>query len=178
MTNRFSPVIESLHFCKDISLCAIVYCALPDSTDRHLLDFCLQHNLPVLHNIDEFAHANIPKPDFLAVFSLHKILSADEITLPKVAALNMHPSLLPLYKGANPWQEQFKARVKVSGFTIHKITSDIDGGEIISRKTFKIDYSLPHEMIIENALRDVGGPLFCRVLSHYNKGWQTTCSAK
>jgi methionyl-tRNA formyltransferase len=134
-----------------------------------LLSFAEEHELPCFRSIDDFAGSDIPRPDFLAVFSLHKILTADETALPKIAALNLHPSLLPLYKGPNPWQEQFKDRVEVSGFTVHKITPDIDGGEIISQQAFKMDYSLPGDAIMDNSLKDIGGPLLADTIINYGE---------
>ena len=169
MTNRFSSVVESLYFCRDILLTGIIYHALPGSVDRQLMDFCSMHKLSLFHSIDEFISSAVSRPDFLAVYSLHKILTEDEIKLPKIAALNLHPSMLPLYKGPNPLQEQFEDRVEFSGFTVHKITSDIDGGKIVSQKMFKIDYSLSFETIRKNSLRNIGGPLLCSAIIAYNK---------
>lgn len=48
--------------------------------------------------------------------------------------INIHPSLLPAFKGSkNAIKDAFLAGVKVSGVTIHWVTSDIDGGQIIAQ---------------------------------------------
>jgi phosphoribosylglycinamide formyltransferase 1 len=47
--------------------------------------------------------------------------------------LNIHPSLLPAFKGLNPQAQALKAGVKISGCTVHFVTEDLDGGPIIAQ---------------------------------------------
>jgi len=50
------------------------------------------------------------------------------------SVINIHPSLLPAYKGSvNAIEEAFLAGVKVSGVTVHWVNSDVDGGKIIAQ---------------------------------------------
>ena len=160
-TNRFSPVLEILSSYSMLSLQGIVYVPLPQSCDRRLIRFAAEKNIPCFHSFNEYAASRSERPDFLAVYALHVILSADETAIPKIAALNLHPSMLPLFKGKNPWSAQFQKHVVMSGFTVHRITPEVDSGEIIAQKQFVIDYSLPEDVIINNALRQVGGELLC-----------------
>lgn len=53
-------------------------------------------------------------------------------------AFNLHPSLLPKYAGANPWEEIFAAKEKYNGLTLHKITNVIDSGEIVLQRRYVI----------------------------------------
>jgi len=50
--------------------------------------------------------------------------------------INIHPSLLPLFKGANAIENSFKSDMKVAGVTIHKVTSELDSGEILAQECF------------------------------------------
>jgi len=50
--------------------------------------------------------------------------------------INIHPSLLPLFKGANAIKESFESGMKVAGVTIHKVTSELDSGEILAQECF------------------------------------------
>ncbi len=54
-------------------------------------------------------------------------------------AYNIHPTLLPKYKGLNPWEELFKNGDKVGGVTLHRITEQIDSGEILCQESFEIE---------------------------------------
>ena len=47
--------------------------------------------------------------------------------------LNIHPSLLPAFKGLNPQAQALNAGVKISGCTVHFVTEDLDGGPIIAQ---------------------------------------------
>jgi phosphoribosylglycinamide formyltransferase-1 len=47
--------------------------------------------------------------------------------------VNMHPSLLPAFKGLHPQQQAIDAGVRLSGATVHLVTSDLDAGPIIAQ---------------------------------------------
>lgn len=69
--------------------------------------------------------------DLIVLTNYTKELSSDVLTLGRF--INIHPSLLPSFKGADAIQRAFLAGVKVSGVTVHWVTSDIDGGKIIAQ---------------------------------------------
>ena len=73
---------------------------------------------------------------FLAGFM--KILSKNFITKFKGKILNIHPSLLPKYKGLNTHQRALNNKEKNSGCTVHFVNSKIDSGKIILQKKVKI----------------------------------------
>ena len=47
--------------------------------------------------------------------------------------VNIHPSLLPLFKGLHPQRQALEAGVKESGCTVHYVTNELDGGPIIAQ---------------------------------------------
>lgn len=53
-----------------------------------------------------------------------------------IKAINLHPSLLPLFKGANAIDESYNSDMKVGGVSIHWVSSELDAGEIIAQKSF------------------------------------------
>ena len=53
--------------------------------------------------------------------------------------INIHPSLLPKYKGLNTHKRVLKNKEKYSGCTVHFVTSKLDSGRIISQKKITID---------------------------------------
>ena len=67
-----------------------------------------------------------------------KILSKDFIKSFKGKILNIHPSLLPKYKGLNTHQRALSNNDKYSGCTVHFVNSRLDSGKIIIQKKVKI----------------------------------------
>ena len=54
-----------------------------------------------------------------------------------VKAINLHPSLLPLFKGAKAIEESYHSNMKVGGISVHFVNEELDGGEIIAQECFK-----------------------------------------
>lgn len=54
-----------------------------------------------------------------------------------IKAINLHPSLLPLFKGANAIKESFESDMKVAGVSVHYVNDELDGGQIIAQKAFE-----------------------------------------
>ena len=67
-----------------------------------------------------------------------KILSGDFIKNFTKPILNIHPSLLPKYKGLNTHKRVIKNKEKYSGSTVHLVTAKLDSGKIILQKKIKI----------------------------------------
>jgi len=67
-----------------------------------------------------------------------RILSKRFIKKLKIKILNIHPSLLPKYKGINTHERVIKNREKFTGCTVHYVTSKLDSGRIIIQKKLRI----------------------------------------
>ena len=67
-----------------------------------------------------------------------KILSKDFIWKFKGKILNIHPSLLPKYKGLNTHHRAIQNKEKYSGCTVHLVNSKLDSGKIILQKKVKL----------------------------------------
>ena len=68
-----------------------------------------------------------------------KILSKNFIHSFKGQILNIHPSLLPKYKGLNTHERAIKNKDRYSGCTVHFVTDKLDSGKIIIQKKVKIN---------------------------------------
>ena len=68
-----------------------------------------------------------------------KILSKSFINNFKGKILNIHPSLLPKYKGLNTHERAIRNKDKYSGCSVHFVNSRLDSGKIISQKKVRIN---------------------------------------
>ena len=76
--------------------------------------------------------------EMICLAGFMKILSNNFIRKFKGKILNIHPSLLPKYKGLNTHRRALKNKDKYSGCTVHFVNSKLDSGKIILQKKVKI----------------------------------------
>ena len=81
---------------------------------------------------------NKEKIKFICLAGFMKILSKDFIKKFRGKIVNIHPSLLPKYKGLNTHIKAIQNKDKVAGCTVHFVTAKLDSGKIILRKEVKI----------------------------------------
>ncbi len=77
-------------------------------------------------------------PDLIVLISYGKILPSSILTIPKIASINVHPSLLPKYRGPAPVEWALINGETKTGITIIKMDENIDTGNIILQKEVEI----------------------------------------
>ena len=92
-------------------------------------------------------------PDLFAVASYGKIVPQPILDIPALGALNVHPSLLPLYRGATPLQAQLRDGVALGGVSIILMDAGMDTGDIVVQRESPIGpretYGELHERFAE-----------------------------
>ena len=78
------------------------------------------------------------KINLICLAGFMKVLSKNFIKNFKGKILNIHPSLLPKFKGLNTHERAIKNKEKFSGCTVHYVNSKLDSGKIILQKKVKI----------------------------------------
>ena len=78
------------------------------------------------------------KVELICLAGFMKILSANFIKNVNMPILNIHPSLLPKYKGLNTHYRAIKNNEKYSGATVHIVNKKLDSGKIILQERVKI----------------------------------------
>jgi phosphoribosylglycinamide formyltransferase 1 len=73
-------------------------------------------------------------PDLVVLCGFMRILTP--VFTSQVRSINLHPSLLPAFKGANAIKRSFESDDKVCGVSVHWVSEELDGGEIILQKSF------------------------------------------
>ena len=77
-------------------------------------------------------------PDIVVVVAYGLILTKDFMSIPKFGCINVHPSLLPRWRGAAPIQRSIEAGDELTGITIMKMDEGLDTGDIIYQEPIPI----------------------------------------
>ena len=93
------------------------------------------------------------KIDLICLAGYMKILSSDFIRKFKNPILNIHPSLLPKYKGLNTHRRAIKNKDKFSGATVHLVTHKLDSGKTILQKKVRISKSDTEQTLAKKVLK-------------------------
>jgi phosphoribosylglycinamide formyltransferase-1 len=86
------------------------------------------------------------KVDLVCLAGYMRIVGETLLNAYEGKIINIHPSLLPAFRGANAVEQAVAYGVKVYGITIHWVNSDLDGGKIIAQRAFPYEGSDPAEV--------------------------------
>ncbi len=107
-------------------------------------EFALAHNIQVYQTEsiknDETLKQKLKdlNPDFFVTFAFGQILTQEVLDIPKVATVNLHASLLPKYRGANPIQRAIYEGDEETGVTTMITVLALDAGDICKQEKIKI----------------------------------------
>ena len=111
-------------------------------------NWALEHNLPLHTSVKEYNYS----PDMVVVISYGVILRDD--VLNSAPVVNIHPSLLPLYRGPSPIRTAIYNGDKKSGVCLMQVTSEMDAGDIYECREFDIDINDTNETV-ENRVSQI-----------------------
>jgi len=100
--------------------------------------WAFKRKIPIFHSSEEFLHENIDA-DLGIVVAYGEILTNEIINYFPYGILNIHPSLLPKYRGASPLQATIVSGDKETGVTVMKIDEKMDHGLIVNQFKEDID---------------------------------------
>lgn len=143
----------------------------------HIKTWCEMKGIPIYQpeTLRELP-SNSPlfaKPfDVAIVASYGKIIPEEVLSIPKEGFLNVHPSLLPLYRGASPIESALLDGAMTTGVSIIKLDAEMDHGPILAQSAFMIN---PQETAgtMEVTCGQLGGELLVQSLPHYLDGTLT-----
>jgi methionyl-tRNA formyltransferase len=79
------------------------------------------------------------QPDVLCVSCFPQILPGSVLQWPRLGGLNLHPSLLPAYRGPSPLFWQFRHDEERAGVTVHIMDTGADSGDILLQEAFPLE---------------------------------------
>lgn len=130
--------------------------------------FCEKEGIEVLQ-FEKLEAKEIPEVDFYVVASYGKIIPKEVVEKPKFGALNVHPSLLPKYRGASPIETSILNDDKKAGVTIMLMDEKMDHGPILLQK--EIDFrEYKNKKETRDFLAKVGGEMLTKVIPDFLEG--------
>lgn len=115
------------------------------------------------HIRDRFTIVDLKKADIAVVCNYGKILGKDELALPPCGMLNIHPSLLPLHRGASPIQSAIAHGDTQTGVTIIQMDEKIDHGPICAQKVRSIKPDDTFQTLSDTLAR-IAAPLIVKTI--------------
>ena len=141
-----------------------------------------EYNLPLFtpEHLDSEARNQI-KPleaDLLVVFAYGHIFGPKFMELFPMGGINLHPSLLPKYRGCTPVPAAILNRDSKTAATIQYVSPKMDEGNILAQALIDLDGTENGESLLFKAA-EIGSELFCNLLSknHLNEGKPQTGEA-
>jgi len=134
--------------------------------ENKLLVFDFEH-IKDPQSIDKIKELN---PDLIILSAYGQIIPKEILEIPKYGALNIHPSLLPKYRGASPIHAAILNGDEISGVTIMLMDEKMDHGPIVANDKFQItDPKITYEEL-SNQLANIGADLLIKTLPDWIEG--------
>ena len=108
-------------------------------------------------------------PDIIFVCSWSEKINKEIFQLPKIGMINVHPSLLPKYRGPNPYAQVLFNNEKYTGVTFHLVDEGYDSGGILIQQEFKILDS-DDGMSLRNKAASLASIMCKKFLEHVESG--------
>ena len=145
ISGRGSNMAALVEAARDPAYPAEIVCVVSNRPDAHGLKFAQNHNIST-HVVDhknyssreDFdaavnAYLQSQKLDLIACAGFMRIMTPVLLEPWAGKMMNIHPSLLPLYKGTHTHERALADGAKAHGCSVHYVTSELDGGPIIAQ---------------------------------------------
>ena len=137
-------------------------------------EFAVESGIPImqperLRDPEPMAQLRSWQPDVIVVAAFGQILRQNVLELPPFGCINIHASLLPLWRGAAPIQAAILHGDRQTGITIRRMDRGVDTGPILSQRTLEL-YPNDTTEILGSRLAVLGAELLLETLSEYLEG--------
>ena len=131
--------------------------------DHQLFDSRIAADKEIMKVIDD------SKAEVIILAGYLRILSPEFIEKYIGKILNIHPSLLPKFKGLNTHQRAIDAAEKIHGASVHFVTEELDGGPVIAQSSVEID-STDNAKSLASKVLNKEHILYPKIIHWYTQG--------
>jgi methionyl-tRNA formyltransferase len=137
-------------------------------------DLAIKNNLKVftpqsLKSQDIFEQLKNLQPDVAVIVAYGLILPIEILSLPKFGCINLHPSLLPRWRGASPIQRTIFAGDKTTSVDVIQMNQGLDTGDILYRKQINLNGDETYSNLA-NQLSEIGANAVLDTLKIFKNG--------
>jgi methionyl-tRNA formyltransferase len=126
-------------------------------------------HLASMHDENILDRVTSLEADILLVACFPMILGGRWLTIPKQVCLNVHPSVLPSYRGPTPLFWQFREGEQEVGVTLHVVEADIDTGDIVAQSVMPLSAGARFSEV-NATLAEAGAALMVDTLERMSAG--------
>ena len=124
---------------------------------------------PTFKNCKNLEELKIIKPDLIVVVAYGLILPKELLDIPKYGCLNLHPSLLPKYRGCAPMERCLLSNDTETGVCVMKVAEGLDDGDIIDIYKCPIDKNTDI-VYLKQHLANIGSDIMIKTIEKIAKG--------
>ena len=110
------------------------------------------------------------QPDFVALAGFMRVLGDDFIRRFRGRLVNIHPSLLPKYRGLNTHRRVLEAGDAEHGASVHYVTEELDGGPVAVQGRFSVQPQDNEQTLAERTMRDIELKIYPQALAWMARG--------
>lgn len=167
--SNLQAIIDAMHASKlDVSIQAVI----SNKPDAYGLIRAEQYQIPkhVIRSETELHtllhHYN---PELIVLAGFMRVLSKEFVTTYAGKIINIHPSLLPKYRGLNTHERVLANKEAFHGTSIHFVTEQLDGGPVIAQQKVKVETADTRESLRERivAIEHLLYPKIIQLLAHH-----------
>ena len=144
------------------------------STPPPVARYCIDNGIPLFQPTSlrhPGAHQELSalEPDVIVVAAYGKLLPSEVLQIPRYGCLNIHPSLLPRYRGPSPVVGALLEGDKSTGVTVMMVDEGMDSGPIVAQQATEIGAEETSDTLTGRLFRS-GGELLASILSDWVAG--------
>ena len=141
--------------------------------NEYIATICEQHSLPFTSKpLDQNTLSELQQENCELIITAGYRYKLPDLSNTGIRGINIHPSLLPVGRGPWPLSWTIQTDQKFSGITIHKLTDELDAGDILLQESFPLEINENLESLSART-QILAKAMLPRVMENFNHYWNT-----
>lgn len=186
LTQGLSRIVQPLFSHNEIVVIGIIECAprrIIKSTDSviisayhrifkknesELLNFSKKNKIPYFYMTNSSneleSWTKDLAPDLIVIYAMSQLLKENIFNIPRFGTINLHPSLLPNYRGPNPCFWSYYNMDTIGGVTVHYLDNGEDTGDILLQEEYTIPLGIKSPERFNTLIDRIGVSLLIKAI--------------